>query len=60
MIFLDVRRVGDHARDRHGEAVPGLRGLSCTLDGTNVIMRKKIAADLRAWSDAELDELWDW
>lgn len=29
-------------------------------DGTNTIMRKKIAADLRARSDAELDELWDW
>lgn len=29
-------------------------------DGTNTIMRKKIAADLRGRSDAELEELWDW
>lgn len=29
-------------------------------DGTNTIMRKKIAADLAARSDAQLDRLWDW
>lgn len=29
-------------------------------DGTNTIMRKKIAADLANRTDQELDELWDW
>jgi alkylation response protein AidB-like acyl-CoA dehydrogenase len=29
-------------------------------DGTNTVMRKKIANDLRNRSDADLDELWDW
>jgi alkylation response protein AidB-like acyl-CoA dehydrogenase len=29
-------------------------------DGTNMVMRKKIAADLRARSDDELSRLWDW
>jgi alkylation response protein AidB-like acyl-CoA dehydrogenase len=29
-------------------------------DGTNAVMRKKIAADLRARSDDQLDQLWDW
>jgi len=29
-------------------------------DGTNTVMRKKIAADLRGRSDTQLDELWDW
>ena len=29
-------------------------------DGTNTIMRKKIAADLAARTDEQLDRLWDW
>ena len=29
-------------------------------DGTNTIMRKKIAADLAARSDEQLDRIWDW
>jgi alkylation response protein AidB-like acyl-CoA dehydrogenase len=29
-------------------------------DGTNTIMRKKIAADLAARSDEQLDRMWDW
>ncbi len=29
-------------------------------DGTNAVMRKKVAADLRARSDDELSRLWDW
>jgi alkylation response protein AidB-like acyl-CoA dehydrogenase len=29
-------------------------------DGTNTIMRRKIAADLRNRTDEQLDELWDW
>jgi alkylation response protein AidB-like acyl-CoA dehydrogenase len=29
-------------------------------DGANTVMRKKIAADLRGRSDAQLNELWDW
>ena len=29
-------------------------------DGTNTVMRKKIAADLAARSDGQLDRIWDW
>jgi len=29
-------------------------------DGTNTIMRKKIASDLAARSDEQLDRMWDW
>jgi alkylation response protein AidB-like acyl-CoA dehydrogenase len=29
-------------------------------DGTNTVMRKKIAADLRSRANGALETLWDW